>query len=148
MYSHFSDEFLRMSDFKPLFFFWSTFILFLRQEVMNQLLVLDVTSISLTLGKKLMAVSCRTDCIRTLFSYFSDEFLRISDFKPLCAFYWDLSLHLDGAGKHLRLRFTLFLFLFFWEEHFMFLDVRLYFFSRSCALFTGPVSTLFRKKIK
>ena len=30
----------------------------------------------------------------------------------------------------------------------MFLDVRLYFFSRSCALFTGPVSTLFRKKKK
>ena len=28
----------------------------------------------------------------------------------------------------------------------MFLDVRLYFFSRSCALFTGFVSTLFRKK--
>ena len=93
-----------------------------------------------------MAVSCRTDCIRTLYSYFSDEFLRISDFKPLCAFYWDLSLHLDSAGKHLRLRFTLFLFLFFLEEHFMFLDVRLYFFSRSCALFTGFVSTLFRKK--
>ena len=28
----------------------------------------------------------------------------------------------------------------------MFLDVRLYFFSRSCALFTGSVSILFRKK--
>ena len=93
-----------------------------------------------------MAVSCRTDCVRTLYSYFSDEFLRISDFKPLCAFYWDLSLHLDSVGKHLRLRFTLFLFLFFLEEHFMFLDVRLYFFSRSCALFTGSVSILFRKK--
>ena len=43
-------------------------------SLVNELVtVLDVTSISLTLGKKLMVASCRTDCITTLVLSFSAQ---------------------------------------------------------------------------